>query len=187
MPNWCENRVTAPKYLLDKLYDKKKDKYTMDTILPVPPILTEVTSGTITRWNNDSKTELSEEDIAFLQEQYGSSDWYDWQCTNRGTKWDFNSAFRVSDDTLEFDTAWSPPIEFFEHLSGLYPAEVIELEAHEGGCGLHAFYTIKNGGVDDVEDILMEDDEDDDDDGPPEQDTKEEGGDDSVKPSSSSR
>jgi len=44
--------------------------------------------------------------------------WYNWNCTNWGTKWDVNEVF-IGDDTEEdsitisFDTAWGPPIEAF--------------------------------------------------------------------------
>jgi hypothetical protein len=44
--------------------------------------------------------------------------WYDWNCTNWGTKWDVNEVF-IGDDaeedsiTISFDTAWGPPIEAF--------------------------------------------------------------------------
>ena len=44
--------------------------------------------------------------------------WYDWNCTNWGTKWDVNEAF-IGDDaeedsiTVSFDTAWGPPVEAF--------------------------------------------------------------------------
>jgi hypothetical protein len=44
--------------------------------------------------------------------------WYDWCCTNWGTKWDVNQAFVSDDDeeesiTFSFDTAWAPPKEAF--------------------------------------------------------------------------
>ena len=46
--------------------------------------------------------------------QSETENWYDWCCSNWGTKWDVTEPF-VSDDTeedsitLSFDTAWAPP------------------------------------------------------------------------------
>lgn len=66
--------------------------------------------------------------------------WYDWNVTNWGTKWemsliDFN---RDDDHTIwiSFETAWAPPCALYEYLfeQGIY----VEAYYHEGGmafCG----------------------------------------------------
>jgi hypothetical protein len=57
---------------------------------------------------------------------YGSTSWYDWCLREWGTKW---SAYNFSDyddgNTIEFDTAWSPPTPIIEKLSEMYPDVVI--------------------------------------------------------------
>jgi hypothetical protein len=45
-----------------------------------------------------------------------SENWYNWNASNWGTKWDVN--VEISEDTgesitLVFDSAWAPPIEFY--------------------------------------------------------------------------
>ena len=50
--------------------------------------------------------------------------WYDWNCNNWGTKWDAThyQKNQVSAEIvdIQFDTAWSPPIEFFNTCADIY-------------------------------------------------------------------
>ena len=46
-------------------------------------------------------------------------DWYSWNVNNWGTKWDTNAEIiEVTEDSisLSFDTAWAPPIAFYDKL-----------------------------------------------------------------------
>jgi hypothetical protein len=50
--------------------------------------------------------------------------WYDWNCNNWGTKWE-PTHYEKNQVTAEivdiqFDTAWSPPIEFFNTCADIY-------------------------------------------------------------------
>jgi Ferredoxin-like domain in Api92-like protein len=54
-------------------------------------------------------------------EQYGASDWYNWQVNNWGTKWDVGSgdginSFTDNELVVYFDSAWAPPIALMEKL-----------------------------------------------------------------------
>jgi hypothetical protein len=90
MPNWCQNTavINAPKPVIDEIR----------TVL----------------------TKQDPELLAWMRPMSADQrdNWYDWCCTNWGTKWDITSAF-VGDDveedsiTFSFDTAWGPPIEAF--------------------------------------------------------------------------
>lgn len=61
-----------------------------------------------------------------LIKEYGTDNWYDWNVSNYGTKWDVESLAHdidMSDDefiTL-FDTAWSPPSTFLGKLQDKFP------------------------------------------------------------------
>ena len=49
-------------------------------------------------------------------------DWYSWNVNNWGTKWDTNAEIvEVTEDSisLSFDTAWAPPIAFYDKLAEL--------------------------------------------------------------------
>ena len=61
-----------------------------------------------------------------LIKEYGVDNWYDWNISNYGTKWDVESMideFEVMDDnfTTSFDTAWSPPSTFLGKLQDKFP------------------------------------------------------------------
>jgi len=99
MPNWCANNATITHdnpAKLDELVDAYKRGELMEYFLPTP------------------KDENGELDPA----------WYDWCLNNWGTKWDiggedaFCERMVTADNTvvLSFDSAWSPPIEFYSFM-----------------------------------------------------------------------
>jgi hypothetical protein len=53
--------------------------------------------------------------------------WYAWSCENWGTKWNAYDTYRIDDDQITFNTAWSAPIPFFEALSEKFPEYLIEV------------------------------------------------------------
>lgn len=64
--------------------------------------------------------------------------WYDWCCTNWGTKWDICNLNEAEIDDpneieLFFDTAWSPPVAFYEKMEELGFA--VNAYYYEPGCG----------------------------------------------------
>ena len=66
-------------------------------------------------------------------------DWYDWNTTNWGTKWDATgfSISRDSDDhiTLIFDTAWAPSLGVTGRLADRFPSlEIRHLYEEPGMC-----------------------------------------------------
>lgn len=72
-----------------------------------------------------------------------NKDWYDWNISNWGTKWDFGAESEhdrvVVDDgkvIVGFNTAWSPPIDFYAHLRKLgYRVEASYFEPGMAFCG----------------------------------------------------
>jgi hypothetical protein len=60
--------------------------------------------------------ELSKE----YQKRFGADNWYNWQCSNWGTKWNANDVF-ISDNVISFNTAWSAPVPIFVALSEKFP------------------------------------------------------------------
>ena len=99
MPNWCLNNATITHddpAKLTELVDAYKRGELMEHYRPSP-----------------------KDDMGVLDE-----DWYDWRLKNWGTKWDvggedaFCERMVTADNTvvLSFDSAWSPPIEFYSFL-----------------------------------------------------------------------
>ena len=121
MPNWCDNAatITASKDKIDGLVAVLENKEDQQVFQYLRPM------------------PESEKD-----------NWYDWNVTNWGTKWEISviDYERYDDETvwISFETAWSPPIALYEfmhenewHVNAVY---------NEGGC---AFAGIWNDGEDD--------------------------------------
>ena len=96
MPNWCMNNLTIShddSTKLQEFVDAYNNGKTCEHFLPVP-------SG-----------------------YYDDQRWYNWCCNNWGTKWDFGKdeyhdpAEIVNHEVdISFNTAWSPPVQFYEKL-----------------------------------------------------------------------
>lgn len=114
MPNWCNNNVifkhNNPE-MIQKLVDAANHEQLFNAFVPRP----------------------DEED----------TNWYDWNVSNWGTKWEANiyeEAFVEADrsDTvvLGFDTAWAPPIPFYEKMEELgFEVDAYYYESGMGFCG----------------------------------------------------
>ena len=114
MPNWCYNNVdiTATtdeqKALLQRVVDRGEDEGVFEIVRPLPEALRDTVKGT------------GEEDQTVFVD--GCNNWYDWQVNHWGTKWDVNPIDEQFDGetlSLSFDSAWAPPIQFYEYLQEL--------------------------------------------------------------------
>ena len=117
MPNWCNNSVTLthkdPEQI-KRAQEALARGELMNEFVPVPAQLKEATAS-----YSDEYKEQNEKNIA----DTGYASWYDFCVSEWGTKWDVEAwSNEVTNDglTLEcsFDTAWSPPIAFFDKLVG---------------------------------------------------------------------
>jgi hypothetical protein len=126
MPNWCNNIVTF-KHRDHKQIAKVVRGYNagglMSKFFPCPKELKETTAG----FKGAGTPEQAELEAKQKTNKvlFGYTDWYDWQCNEWGTKWDVGrreyhdkvSIKRGSTEvTLDFDSAWSPPIAFYEKM-----------------------------------------------------------------------
>ena len=58
-----------------------------------------------------------------FEREYGFDNWYDWQTTNWGTKWDVSDVEMedsISWVDYKFETAWSPPEGIYNELTKLF-------------------------------------------------------------------
>jgi hypothetical protein len=95
MPNWCQNVVTI--------------SHENSTKLNI--IHTAVA--------NENNLEESFFNVLVPRPIEESENWYDWNVQNWGTKWDVKveiSEHTENSITLVFDSAWAPPIEFYNKL-----------------------------------------------------------------------
>jgi len=109
------------------------------------------------------KTGLFSEFLPIPEDQ--KENWYEWSVANWGTKWDVDNA-RVEVEngvvTATFDTAWSPPIAFFEHLLSLdFDVTAYYYEPGMAFCGIFdglgdAYYEIGSLSGDEVQESIPE-------------------------------
>ena len=180
MPNWCSNvlSICGPVVSVDKFMEditkglKEPDGTTsgmgndyqiLENLVPCPENLKEVTARFGTIDDDDPDKEKKQENL----EEHGAVDWYEWCCTNWGTKWGDNATHLVHEDLcvpfipgrvdfddvedqlkkimLRFDTAWSPPIEGIDVVASKYPDMMFDLRYWEPGMGFQGFKRYGSG------------------------------------------
>ena len=114
MPNWCINKLTIThddKSMLDKFEKAYRDDWTIETFLPTPR-------------DPGDPTKLMGEGRSYSENDNVNTSWYLWRLQNWGTKWDIGckdgyglEPTRVDNElSITFDSAWSPPLGFYERL-----------------------------------------------------------------------
>lgn len=158
MPNWCFNQLeitSKDPAEIQKLVDAWDSGHFMQSLYPCPRELYDTLSGSYGDEEKNRELRIQEESNI---EKYGYKNWYDWCVANWGTKWDIDTKAGesyVSGDIFyaNFDTAWSPPIEFLMHLDGrdLPMGEKIDndyyigIRYEEEGMGFQGDYNTHEG------------------------------------------
>ena len=121
MPNWCYNSVEVTHddpAMVQKFIDATREGAGfINTFVPVPADL-QIVSGFVGEDKQAEHEAKQKENIA----KHGYKDWYDFCVNEWGTKWDVDCAEAFSKDGAihtSFDSAWSPPIAFYEKLADL--------------------------------------------------------------------
>jgi len=139
MPNWCDNRVTfthEDPEQITRLVNAAKEGKLLNEFLPMPPeLLEEAPIGD----DYESKRDAI---VARNVQEFGYPSWYEWSIDNWGTKWDISEVpeemFELSNDgktvSFSFDTAWSPPTEWYDNISG-FDINAYYYEPGGGFCG----------------------------------------------------
>jgi hypothetical protein len=117
MPNWCNNTVEIfheDPAMIERVRKAFDAGALLNEFIPCPAEL------------HEHEAPIRSDELAKrFMEQYGATDWYNWQVQNWGTKWDIGADGQPADDSdnggliLSFDSAWSPPIGAYETLSEL--------------------------------------------------------------------
>lgn len=76
---------------------------------------------------------------------YGYVDWYDWSRDHWGTKWNACDCY-ISDDEIEFNTAWSNVVELIVELSIQHPDYEFYYEYADEDTGCQVGYIRVKGG-----------------------------------------
>lgn len=91
--------------------------------------------------------------------EYGFANWYAWRIATWGTKWE---AYEVSEEwyedgeatCVEFQTAWSPPMNVMEELSEKFPTLTFKLKYIDEGIGFLGYAIFHDCDV--KEDVFLE-------------------------------
>ena len=82
--------------------------------------------------------------------KFGHCDWYGWQTSNWGTKWNAYDQYSDDANVIEFNTAWSTPYSLLVNLSKKYPQVTFEVEYADEDFGYNVGkFTLFNGEVSD--------------------------------------
>ena len=107
-------------------------------------------NGELSEWEKDSRP-ITKEESADLIKKFGANNWYDWHTHNWGTKWDCYDILVESDNTIQFNTAWSTPVRAMIRLSELFPDVQIEVRYADEDFGSNVgTYTLLNGEIEDI-------------------------------------
>ena len=145
MPNWCNNVVSLThrdRKMISRAVKSAQKDALFNEFVPVPQALSDTTEGSY----GDKLEQARLNDLRESNRRtYGYSSWYDFAIGEWGCKWDISNG---GDDykikkvdagyavTLSFDTAWSPPINFYDKLVELeFDVEAMHYESGVGFCG----------------------------------------------------
>ena len=126
MPNWCENTLYIR---ADEKEDMKELKDLLDENLEFSK-------------DNNCATNLLSAIIPMPKEYKNTTaprdkpNWYDWCCSNWGTKWDVSCyETQIEDDWMEFrfNSAWAPPVAWLGKVAELFPKLKFSLKYDEPG------------------------------------------------------
>lgn len=132
MPNWCSNyaNITGSKEAIENItrdinsIKNTQDRCVFKTLVGIKPEITE--------------------------EEYENDGWYEANCDYWGTKWDVsindcNFVIGSTNIMMYPETAWSPPIGFYEALAKKYGVNV-HAEYNEIGCDFAGYVSVNRDG-----------------------------------------
>lgn len=151
MPNWCSNRVTfghTDPAMIRRVSAAVDGNELFQTFVPVPASLN-ITAGHLGDAAEQEKLEMLQD---ANRDSHGYKDWYDFCVSEWGTKWEATDIYidTESGESIElmFDTAWAPPLGFYEKMIDL--GFSVDAYYYEPGC---AFVGHWDNGADDCYEI----------------------------------
>ena len=164
MPNWCNNYLELEHDDPDMIERAQKafaEGKLLNEFCPVPESL-HIVAGRVGDDDNAEQKKL-EEDTARNLATHGYANWYDYCVNEWGTKWDVGgegdqaTLTGLNILTMNFDSAWAPPIAAMEKFQDLgFRVKLIYWESGMCYCGLFDengddYYDYSDISVDDFE------------------------------------
>ena len=129
------------------------------SLYPCPEELDNATSPN--KKGEEETEEQYEQRMNDLKRKYGHTNWYDWKIARWGTKWGNCDVYHLTDDTIGFTSAWSPPTQWVEAISSQYPDLEFRLYYLESGMGFCGVFegNFENGFYDEEGEMLTIDED----------------------------
>lgn len=147
MPNWCSNSLTlthSDRKMISRAVKAAQIDALLQEFVPCPAELSDTVEGSFGDPKEQAELEARRE---HNRKTFGYSSWYDFAIGEWGTKWDIsngsgdNKIEKVQNGyqvTLYFDTAWSPPIDFYRKLEVLdFTVDAMYYEPGAAFCGTY--------------------------------------------------
>jgi len=171
MPNWCDNEIIvksnaspekAKQEIAEFLKAVESEEQVLDfeKIVPLPDELKDSS-----KMFSDKKSKEQKKLEKALVDKYGASNWYDFCCTQWGTKWNACDPSLAGQDSwvsFGFQTAWSPPEPIVAALAEKFHYLDFSLRYIEMGCCFAGEVRFENGvlvyedGSQDISDPLFQ-------------------------------
>lgn len=167
MPNWCNNsiEIVGPRDKIRALWEKAREGEGLLNALRAQPEGLDITAGREGPDGSPEQVELERREAENLA-KHGARNWYDWNVTNWGTKWDVSLEgleYEQDEDgnydngtgqpyariTGWFDSAWAPPVGAMAYYGARNEDVKITLDYYEPGMQFVGRYTIEEGVDDD--------------------------------------
>jgi len=171
MPNWNSNVLTLThkdRKMISRAVKATQNDALLHEFVPVPEALSTMTEGSFGDPVDQAEHVAKQE---HNRRTYGYSSWYDFAIGEWGTKWDISNGgdnYKIKkvdagySVTLYFDTAWSPPINFYDKLMELeFEVNAMYYEPGVGFCGQYfdgedETYELNNLTSEDIKDQIPE-------------------------------
>lgn len=147
MPNWCSNTLTLvhkDRKMISRAVKAAQKDTLLNEFVPCPAELSDTVEGSFSDPKEQAEHAAKRE---HNRKTYGYSSWYDFAIGEWGTKWDISNGsdtykIKKVDDgysvTLGFDTAWSPPVDFYRKLETLgFSIDAMFYEPGAAYCGTY--------------------------------------------------
>ena len=142
MPNWCNNYLELEHEdpaMIERAQKAFADARLLAEFCPVPESL-HIVAGCV---SDEAEQKKLEEDTAKNLEVHGYANWYDYCVNEWGTKWDVGgegdqaTVHSPNHISMNFDSAWAPPIAAMEKFQDLgFKVKLIYWESGMCFCGL---------------------------------------------------
>mgnify|MGYP000099066123 FL=1 len=171
MPNWNSNTLTLiheDRKMISRAVKAAQKDALLNEFVPCPQALLDTTEGSFGDKLEQARLTAQREGNV---KTYGYASWYDFAIGEWGCKWDISNGAsdykikKVNDGytvTLHFDTAWSPPINFYDKLVELeFTVNAMYYEPGVNFCGQYfdgqdETYELNNLTSDEARDQLPE-------------------------------